>query len=126
LQWSEETYALGIGEIDSHHRQFVQLLSATSRQEDSALFIKSFHELNEHLIQHFSAEEKMMDACDFSARAEHKGEHRRILGEMNQFKRQLDRGRTVMARAYVSENLPRWFGLHVTTMDSALAAKMKT
>jgi hypothetical protein len=28
-------------------------------------------------------------------------------------------------RSFVRERLPQWFGLHVTTMDSALAAHIK-
>ena len=66
-----------------------------------------------------------MQQSGFPATAEHKGEHHRVLGELSQFTRQLEKGRSMMARAYVKERLPGWFTLHITTMDSALAAHLK-
>lgn len=123
MQWSDEEYGLGVEKIDARHRQFLELLDKAVEQ-DNATFKAIFNEINEHLIEHFSEEEALMDEYKFSASAEHKGEHKRILGEMNQFKRQIERGRNMMARAYLMENLPSWFSLHVTTMDSALAAQI--
>lgn len=123
VEWSDESLALGWDDIDNHHRQFVELLNGATGADNTA-FKEQYEELFAHLEQHFAEEEALMDSCNFSASAEHKGEHRRVLGEMKQFKRQLERGRSQMARAYITENLPGWFKLHVTTMDSALVAQL--
>jgi len=53
------------------------------------------------------------------------GEHQRVLGEFKQFKTRIDKGMIAFGRSFVRERLPQWFGLHVTTMDSALAAHIK-
>jgi len=114
-----EALVLGHEEIDEAHRQFWQLLQRCI-EADKAHFAELFSELNHHLEQHFAEEEALMAACNFAASTEHRGEHRRILGAMNQFQKQVARNRTQMARAYVQEALPEWFGLHITTMDGAL------
>ncbi len=122
LKWLDE-FLLGYESIDESHHAFLELVSQAGSAEGEQ-FKSLFNEINEHLIKHFFEEEVLMDSCQFSASAEHKGEHRRILGEMNQFKRQIDRGRTQMAKAYVTDNLPQWFTLHIGTMDSALVATL--
>ena len=61
----------------------------------------------------------------FPAEAEHKGEHQRVIGEFRQFKTRVERGLIPFGRGFAGENLPGWFKLHVSTMDSALAAHLK-
>ena len=61
----------------------------------------------------------------FSALDEHKSEHARLLSELRQFKRGIDRGMLAFARAYLRDRLPQWFELHVQTLDSALVAYLK-
>lgn len=67
-----------------------------------------------------------MDTYGFSALLEHKGEHRRVLGELLQFEQRAKRGLVPFARAFVNERLLPWFELHLVTMDSALAAHLRT
>jgi hemerythrin len=90
--------------------------------DDKDGFAAGFPELIEHTREHFSAEDRLMVQCRFPALAEHRGEHARVLGELGRFAEQVQVGRTRMARAYIVEQLPRWFDLHAATMDSALAA----
>ena len=123
-QCSDEEILLGDDQIDASHRQFFLKLNQTIAA-DGQQFVVLFNELNQHLIQHFSEEDTLMNQCDFSASAEHQGEHRRVLGEMKQFKRQVERGRLQMARAYLAENFTDWFRLHLTTMDSALVVQLE-
>jgi hemerythrin len=65
-----------------------------------------------------------MEQSKFPAMGEHKADHQRILGELAQFKKRLDKGLVSFARAYAVEKLPNWFTLHVMTMDSALVAHL--
>lgn len=67
-----------------------------------------------------------MRLCHFPAMAEHEGEHFRVLGDMLQFNRAIQRGRLIMARAYVRDSLPEWFRLHLTSMDAALAKQLRS
>ncbi|AEF99380.1 bacteriohemerythrin [Methylomonas methanica] len=107
--------------IDHDHESFVTLLNrldAASNTEFPGLFQLLF----EHTEQHFAMEDQLMRDSRFPAEAEHTGEHQRVLGEFKQFKSRVDKGMLVFGRSFVRERLPQWFQLHVSTMDSALAA----
>ncbi len=115
---------LGYAEIDQDHLNFTELvgrLLAADNQNFPALFA----ELEQHTIEHFERENQLMAETGYPAMAEHRGEHNRVLGELAQFKKRVDNGRVMFGRAYVAEQLPRWFDLHVATMDSALVEFIK-
>lgn len=112
---------VGHDSIDSDHQEFVTLLNQLDTAAD-ADFPALFQQLFEHTEQHFAMENQLMLDYDFPAETEHKGEHNRMLGEFKEFKNQVDKGMIGFGHAFVRERLPLWFQLHITTMDSALAA----
>lgn len=120
----EERYCLGIPAMDETHREFVDLVN---RMETSgkAAFIQLFVELVHHTENHFAAENALMQACGFPALREHMDEHQRVLGDLHRICNRVNAGSTTMGRAYVVEQLPDWFGLHASTMDSALASHLR-
>lgn len=124
LSWDEARHHLGVDEMDATHREFVALLDALN-QSDEAGYPFLFQKLVDHTRLHFAEEGRLMRLCRFPALGEHEGEHFRVLGELLQFNRAVQRGRLPLARAYVKSGLPEWFDLHLATMDSALAAHMK-
>ena len=115
---------LGYEPIDQDHDEFIILLNRLN-DADNAEFPALFQQLFEHTEQHFDKENELMKQYAFPAEAEHKGEHQRVLGEFKQFKKRIDKGLVSFGRSFVNERLPQWFVLHVTTMDSALAAHIK-
>lgn len=117
-------YLLGVAAMDTTHREFVDQVNQLESASGET-FIEGFSALVAHTKVHFDYEQALMQESAFPAFDEHTGEHRRILGEMERFGRQVARGRVQMARAYVRETLPSWFQLHAVTMDSALAAHLK-
>ena len=124
IEWDPQAFGLGIPGMDETHAQFVELvnrLDAAPNSEFAALFTC----LLEHTRSHFEEEEARMLQCSFPAIAEHRNEHRRVLGELAQIRKQVDRGLVSFGRMYVREGLPGWFRLHAATMDSALAAHWK-
>lgn len=102
------------------HLEFAQLVNALADANGSA-FVELFTKLFEHSQAHFAREKELMESSQYASLAEHDSEHQRILGEMKQYKRKVDKGAISFARAYVKDRLPEWFQLHLTTMDSALA-----
>lgn len=124
LDWSDPRFTLGHAEMDETHREFVALVNALDGVADGE-FRRRFTELCAHTAGHFAREEALMDETRFPSAAEHKDEHRKVLGEMEQFRRRVERGVLPLGRAYVRERLPEWFALHAATMDSALAAHLK-
>ncbi|MBK1716127.1 bacteriohemerythrin [Thiocystis violacea] len=119
----ESRFLLGVAAMDRNHREFVDLINRMG-EASQATFVYLYPEMVRHTHAHFAAEEVMMDQSRFSATSEHRGEHQRVLGEMDWFGRHLQRGRIPLARAYVAEQLPGWFARHAVTMDSALAGHL--
>ena len=110
--------------VDNDHSEFVALLNQLDTASN-AEFPALFRQLFEHTEQHFAMENQLMLDYGFPAEAEHKGEHVRVLGEFKQFQTRVDKGMIAFGRSFVKERLPQWFLLHITTMDSALAAHIK-
>ncbi len=121
----EQRYLLGISEMDETHREFVDLVNRLG-VAPKAEFIPLFAELFSHTQRHFDHENRLMQASGFPAVREHTDEHQRILGELNRFSQKVATGSIMMGKAYVTQQLPQWFDLHAKTMDSALAAHIKS
>jgi hemerythrin len=118
---SDDRIALGVPAMDRSHREMADLVN---RMADcsNASFVYLYPDLVTHTHSHFATEEVLMRETRFPATAEHRSEHARVLGELEAFRQRLAGGRIAMARAYVAEQLPAWFAVHLATMDSALAA----
>ncbi|HYQ72601.1 MAG TPA: hemerythrin family protein [Gammaproteobacteria bacterium] len=116
-------YRLGIPQMDATHREFVDLVNRLG-ESGKAGFLCRFEELVRHTEDHFSAENALMQESGFPAIREHMDEHRRVQGDLQRLLARVEAGSTVLAHAYVIEQLPPWFRLHAVTMDSALAAHL--
>ena len=121
----EQRYLLGISTMDDTHREFVDLVNRLG-VATKAEFIQLFAELFTHTQTHFEQENRLMEVSGFPAIREHTDEHQRILGELNRFSEKVSTGSIMMGKAYVTQQLPQWFDLHAKTMDSALAAHLKS
>lgn len=124
IEWQDEQFLLGMAIMDDTHKEFVSLVNQLAATPDTD-FTKLFDEFITHTQAHFLQEEKLMKASHFPAYAEHNDEHARILGELNQFKKRVDKGLIAFGRNYIKERMPDWFALHAATMDSALAMHLK-
>ncbi len=107
--------------IDQDHTVFIRLVNQM-QTADKLQFVQLFEHLLTHTQAHFEYENKLMEQYGFPAIAEHQGEHHRVLTELKHFKQRVDKGMIAMGRAYISELIPQWFTLHVSTMDRALDA----
>lgn len=125
LERFHDTYALNDPAMDETHREFLLLCQRTALSPGPD-FLANFEHLRHHTQDHFAAEEARMAACTYPLLAEHRSDHQRILGDMNRFTQRIHAGRTMMARAWLNETLSSWFDLHAKTMDSALAAHLRT
>ena len=121
----EQRLTLDLQQMDDTHLEFVHLVNQLAEAEKGA-FAPLFQSLAEHTELHFEREQKLMEESGFPAISEHHADHQRILGELARFGKRVAAGSTTMARAYVREQLPHWFELHIQTMDSALAAHLKS
>jgi len=110
--------------MDDMHREFFALAAAAQLASDEE-FPAAFEKLVDYTHKHFESEGQLMRACGFPAIDEHESEHRRVLGELDYLLARIKTGRLTMARAY-TEGLPIWISRHLQTMDSALAACVKS
>jgi hemerythrin len=113
-------FRLGVPALDHSHREMADLVNRMV-ESSNAGFVYLFQDLVSHTHTHFATEEVLMRQTGFPAGAEHQREHARVLSELDDFAQHLTTGRIALARAYVAEQLPAWFALHLATMDSALA-----
>ncbi len=124
LTWDDSLHGLGVDEMDATHREFTALVNLLMDCDDSD-FAALFGKLLEHCRLHFTNEGRLMRISRFPALNEHEGEHHRIYGDLVQMHRAVQRGRLALPRAFVKKGLEEWFGLHLTSMDAALAAHLK-
>ena len=124
LTWNDTVHALGVAEMDATHREFTALVNLLSECDD-AEFAALFEKLLEHCRLHFTNEGRLMRISRFPALNEHEGEHHRIYGDLVQMNRAVQRGRLMLPRAFVKQGLEEWFGIHLSTMDAALAAHLQ-
>jgi len=110
--------------IDKDHGSFVGLVQRLQKA-DNVEFATLYQQLLEHTEQHFDLENSLMEQYQYPGMTEHRGEHNRVLGEIREFKKRVDRGLTPFARAFVKDRLVPWFNLHVPNMDSALTTHIK-
>ena len=111
--------------MDATHQEFIELVNQLALA-DKAMFISLFRQLVEHTETHFAAEKQLMAETGFPAIREHMDEHLRVLGELHRIAEKVSKGSVTIGRAYVREQLPAWFDLHAITMDSALAAHVRS
>ncbi|CAL93583.1 bacteriohemerythrin [Azoarcus olearius] len=121
MEWGEQL-ALGLGRMDTTHREFVELynLLAASEAED---FINRLDAFIVHTEAHFDQENRWMEQVNFPGC--HRAEHDRVLTVMRDVRERAARGDAFLGRRLVEE-LPPWFENHVNGMDAALAFHLQT
>lgn len=113
------------GDIDKFHLELAEMMDGLAAAPDQK-FTELYTELLCHTESHFSHEEQLISESAFPHRAEHLAEHRQMLQEMRQFQQRMIKGRLPLARAYITQRLPERFNLHITRMDSQLAAYLSS
>lgn len=124
LTWNDDKHVLGNEGMDRTHHEFAELVNTAWDATDKAAFQVAFSALLDHTEQHFAQEEALMLSSGFPATSEHKAEHERVLAQMMQFNKRVQRGLTQFGREMLKE-MPAWFDLHAATMDSALVAHLR-
>lgn len=119
IKWTDDLKR-GISFQDEDHEEAVSLMNKlqSCSNEDLPALYKSFCE---HTVAHLLRENELMDRIGFFAIEVHKGEHDRVIAEMNAFQDKLDAGNLADVRTYVTETLPDWFVNHLNSMDTATA-----
>jgi hemerythrin-like metal-binding protein len=124
-QFEEEKHLLHNEEIDTLHKEFLDIYNSVDKNNDSS-FREHLIKLYGHSKVHFASEEKLMDESGYKTSKEHKDEHEKVLAEMNYFiNLSQNKFGINMLKAYYKEKIPQWFDLHLISMDSDLAHHLK-
>lgn len=118
LSWSDE-FLIGDPAMDAMHQEFVTRVEALATAEDARV-TSELNLLANHLHDHFESENALMLATAFPPRRCHVEEHSAVLRSVEGVRRRVLGGDEAAARR-LGEELSRWFPLHVTHLDSALA-----
>jgi hemerythrin len=81
-----------------------------------------FEALLQHTQEHFGREEEAMRQAGFPPYPMHKGEHDRVIEELESEEAHFrETGDTGRLWTYVSEAVPAWFVAHIQSMDAVTA-----
>lgn len=120
LDFMNEDHRDGVEQLNSLEEPLAR--AATGDAAAVAEVDRLLDELLEHTREHFGREQAEMERCGFPAYPIHRGEHERVLAEMESVIAQWKEGRDADAlERYLRDTYPAWFVQHVSTMDAATA-----
>jgi len=123
VKW-HDSLAIGVKEIDQHHRHLVGLLNAAFCALQSGDYRQSFPGLLEELQQyaqyHFGFEEQGMQKYRYPDYLSHKEEHDRFAARVSDLRQEYD-GRAVDEALFMEtvSFLTQWLMQHIRKTDAA-------
>jgi hemerythrin len=119
LEWNE-TYNIGIKEIDNQHRGLFDLiskLSTTQRYETSGqYFLATLNKLVEYARIHFDTEERYMREAQYPKFIEHQKEHSLFFPEVEKLMKDLEQKRPDIQHK-ILDFLKDWYMSHILGTD---------
>ena len=98
------------------------LLTQLSNEEEFEIISNSFEKLIQHIQEHFSTEERLMQEFRYPSYNMHRAEHTKVLNEARlsemQWRNKKDRDALV---EYLEENIAVWLDQHIKAMDTPMA-----
>lgn len=111
----------GVPAIDILHEDFLAALGGLSTAPDID-FADRYQNFVRQAEEAFRVEEDWMEELDLPVIKAHREQHARVLGALHHVYSRIQDGDLAIGREVVKRLLPRWFVLHMSTMDAALAS----
>lgn len=116
----------GDGEIDGQHRELFArigaLLEASQRRRSREEVVRLLEYMGDYVIVHFSTEERRMALARFPEAADHAGEHRAFVKEIETLRHELKtEGPTPLFVIRVGNRVTAWLREHIYRTDRRLA-----
>jgi len=121
---------LALESMNATHREEVELINRLGRlllqgrqgDPDSAAIGRRLDEWLEHTREHFERENSLMRKYGFPAYPVHSGEHQTVLTQIEELRNQwVEKEEIQHLAAFILEEWPRWFDMHVNSMDAVTA-----
>lgn len=122
IKWKEE-YALGIPDVDTDHRELIDLVNSLYDQLQSGRYdvtvIDFLGELYAIVSRHFYREEEAMNMHAYDQFEAHKADHEKLLDDINNMMYDFQDGVLEDDRV-MAKLLDEWFSDHFETHDARL------
>ncbi len=120
LDFMNDDHAEAIEQINQLDTLLVQAQAGdTAARHQISPLLQAIYQ---HSVEHFSREEAEMVRVNFPPYSCHKGEHERVLSELQTVLNSWQETADITALAhYIQHTLPQWLRAHVETMDTVTA-----
>ena len=120
LEW-RDAMRLGHGPMDNSHEDFVRVVKALSAC-NVVTALGSLQALEDHLLEHFQAEQGLMERTAYPNMACHLDEHQKVLDSVERVNALAKIGQVGLSDVHrLAAALADWFPQHLTYLDSALS-----
>ncbi len=121
IQW-RESLAIGVEEIDNQHKEllkrFNSLLSACEEGQGVAKLKELLGFLDDYVVTHFTAEEKLQETCGYPGFEEHKKLHDSFIERISEIHNEvLIEGVSVHHVLETNNILLKWLINHISVED---------
>ena len=127
--WSERL-VLNRPIIDGQHREIFRRYEALARAAASGDVSEEgrlFEFLGGYVVEHFAAEERLMDQAGYPARAEHRADHDRFVADFLDYGQELAaRESKARAQGRVVKWMADWLTHHIAGTDRKLATYLSS
>lgn len=119
IDW-DESMSVGVEELDSQHRHLLRMFhgleEAMKAGHGRDELVRLMHGLTEYAIEHFGAEERLMQTTKYLELAEHNAEHRQFIAQILEFNRKHKQG-NVLLTTEMMLFLRDWIITHIRDTD---------
>lgn len=128
LTWKDE-YSVGSQTIDKQHKVLVDCLNdlhaAMMKGQASAVVGSLLRKLIDYTKEHFSTEERMMEAAKYPSLAEHRAHHVELTKQVVDYAGRFERGEITL-NIQLMNFLRDWLTNHILKEDMQYSACLKT
>jgi len=123
LEWQEARYALQAGQMDTAHKEFIQLINQLGEVDDAGE-LRKLNLLLRQCEDHFVEEQLWIERSQMLGAENHLRDHETVLTLLRTAREHVQAGVSGAGRE-IAEPLAAWFDRHATTLDAALAFQMQ-
>lgn len=127
IKWTD-AYRLGVDEVDSEHRELIDLINGLHDHievgADYLQVVELLGEIYSRIAAHFAHEESLMREANYPHLAEHKEDHETLLDDLREIMDEVAVDGSFDS-AGLSADLNRWFMDHFHTHDARLAKTVR-
>ncbi len=121
IDWTDD-FKTGITKMDDQHRHLVDIVNkfddAAKRGKGSRIMTEILNELIGYTVEHFSAEEKLMEDSQYTKLKQHRSQHRQLLQRVERLQFEFDQqGKRITVE--VRDFLKYWLINHILKEDKA-------